>query len=74
MFRIVVELVDIVECENLIIVEIMIKCEMNIFGLLWEEIIVVMEWNLDIMEEVICEGEVGVIFIIGLIGGDVVLM
>ncbi len=70
MFRTVAELVDIAECENLTIAEIMIKREMNISGLPREDITAAMERNLDIMEEAIRVGEAAVISYTGFTRGE----
>jgi L-serine dehydratase len=74
MFRNVAELVELAEQQQVKIAEIMIRQEIEVSGLLREEIIAKMDANLSVMERAIERGLNGVKSQTGLTGGDAVLL
>src|SRR5699024_11851590 len=74
MCRIVAELVDIAEKENILISEVMIRQEMEVKEQTREEVYAEMERNLDVMEKAIDASLKGVTSVTGLTGRDAVLI
>ncbi|WP_144529085.1 L-serine ammonia-lyase, iron-sulfur-dependent, subunit alpha, partial [Peribacillus simplex] len=74
MFRNVAELVELAECKNVKIAEIMILQEMEFSSLSREQIIEKMDRNLTVMEQAVERGLKGVQSVTGLTGGDAVLL
>ncbi|KGX83439.1 L-serine ammonia-lyase, iron-sulfur-dependent, subunit alpha [Pontibacillus marinus] len=74
LFRNVAEMVELCESENISISELMIRQEMNVKDLSYDEVYGQMEKNLDVMEKAIEDGLKGVESHSGLTGGDAVLI
>ncbi|QHE52153.1 L-serine ammonia-lyase, iron-sulfur-dependent, subunit alpha [Pontibacillus sp. HMF3514] len=74
LFRNVAEMVELCESENISISELMIRQEMNVKDMSFEEVYGQMEKNLDVMEKAIEDGLKGVQSHSGLTGGDAVLI